>query len=477
MLAKDAHLIFASYNYVLDSRIRSGLKLTELLRGAVVIIDEAHNVEETARDRVGRPRQRGAARGAHAARRPRRHRAPSAACCHDMGNDSFSPRSTVLFVDTGGEDHYAAADKIELLANLVRALDTLCSENCSAVVARWSRGSDSQGAAADAIPGGSDDPAYAAPATFEVAANWVPGGGAAGGVAQAWGAGGGAHTPPKLAVSELLGTLGVGDESYQQWEVGMKAAEIVVGHLSADAAGGPTPLCCRARRTTSSSSRWRCSATASTSSTPTRRRTTWCSSSAPASAPSPRRARFEYELGLWLLDASVVLKPLSKLCHSLVFASGTLEPLEQVAAECGLNVTASTKLAVKEHVVPREQMWLGAVWRDSAQGRVIKAVKKLPDGVPHNIGCPGEYNYRATCTCDWRQHQFFLDSLGDVLMQLIHATPAGVLVFFPSYAMLRSAQARWQRTWGDRARGTQAGLLRSRRAKAARLAGRIHGVG
>ena len=52
--------------------------------------------------------------------------------------------------------------------------------------------------------------------------------------------------------------------------------------------------------------------------------------------------------------------------------------------------------AVKEHVVPREQMWLGAVWRDSAQGRVIKAVKKLPDGVPHNIGCPGEYNYRAT---------------------------------------------------------------------------------
>ena len=35
-------------------------------------------------------------------------------------------------------------------------------------------------------------------------------------------------------------------------------------------------------------------------------------------------------------------------------------------------------------------------------------------------------------------------------MQLIHATPAGVLVFFPSYAMLRSAQARWQLTdmWG-----------------------------
>ena len=95
-------------------------------------------------------------------------------------------------------------------------------------------------------------------------------------------------------------------------------------------------------------------------------------------------------------------------------------------------------------------MWLGAVWRDSAQGRVIKAVKKLPDGVPHNIGCPGEYNYRATFTCDWRQHQFFMDSLVDVLIQLIHETPAGVLVFFPSYAMLRSAQARWRLTdmWG-----------------------------
>ena len=50
VLAKDAHLIFGSYNYVLDSRIRSGLKLTDLLRGAIVIIDEAHNVEETARE-------------------------------------------------------------------------------------------------------------------------------------------------------------------------------------------------------------------------------------------------------------------------------------------------------------------------------------------------------------------------------------------------------------------------------------------
>ena len=56
------------------------------------------------------------------------------------------------------------------------------------------------------------------------------------------GTGGGAHTPPKLAVSELLDTLGVGDESYQQWEVGMKAAEIVAaGHLSAMQQEGQPP--------------------------------------------------------------------------------------------------------------------------------------------------------------------------------------------------------------------------------------------
>ena len=131
------------------------MKLTSLLRGAVVIIDEAHNVEETARESASADLGSAALHEAHAllaglADIVRQ----GCSCCHDMGHDSFLAEIE-LFCGCqaaprgGGQDRFAA--------DLVSALDTLCSQNCSAVVARWSRGSDSQGAAADAIPGGSDD--------------------------------------------------------------------------------------------------------------------------------------------------------------------------------------------------------------------------------------------------------------------------------------------------------------------------------
>ena len=397
VLARSAHVIFAPYNYVLDPGIREGMKLTSLLRNAVVIIDEAHNVEDAAR--WGSADLGSAAlREAHTlfaglADIVRQGRS----CCHEGATTPSSPRSSCSVAAK-----IATRRRTRSIARRPRQRPRHALLRTAPVVARWSRGMTA-GRRRRRHPRRSDDPAYAAPATFEVAASWVPGGGAAGGVAQAWGTGGGAHTPPKLAVSELLGTLGVGDESYQQWEVGMKAAEIVVGHLSAmmQQEGQPPHhllqgaphhfifeqvalLCHRLYLVNAHQASYHVVLKQRTGLSP---------------VAAPRG--FEYELGCGCSMRRWCSAAL-QLCHSLVFASGTLEPLEQVAAECGLNVTASTKLAVKEHVVPREQMWLGAVWRDSAQGRAIKAVKKLPDGVPHNIGCPGEYNYRATCTCDWQ---------------------------------------------------------------------------
>lgn len=43
-MASNADLIFMPYNYLLDARTRSGLNMLTL-EGAVLIFDEAHNVE------------------------------------------------------------------------------------------------------------------------------------------------------------------------------------------------------------------------------------------------------------------------------------------------------------------------------------------------------------------------------------------------------------------------------------------------
>jgi Fanconi anemia group J protein len=42
--------VFAPYNYLVDPSIRKSMQLDELVRGAIVIVDEAHNIEGVARD-------------------------------------------------------------------------------------------------------------------------------------------------------------------------------------------------------------------------------------------------------------------------------------------------------------------------------------------------------------------------------------------------------------------------------------------
>ena len=355
---------------MLDSRIRNGLKLTDLLRGAVVIIDEAHNVEETARESGSADLGSAALREAHTlfaglADIVRQ----GCSCCHDMGHDSSSRSncSVAAKIATRRRARLTPADLV---------LGALLSEllPCGGPVEPGQR---LAGAAADAIPGGSDDLACGR----RPARTLLAGPGRRRGGWRRSGRGTAAGVPTAEAGrSELLGTLGVGDESYRQWEVGMKAAEIVVGHLSAMQQGQPPHHVLQGAPHHFIFEQVALLCHRPTSSTPPgvhhvvlKQRT----GLSPVAAP-----RFEYELGLWLLKASVITKPLSALCKSLVFASGTLEPLDRVVAECGLNVTAQTKLAVKEHVVKREQMWLGAVWKAGGGGRPIKVVKRFPTG-PH----------------------------------------------------------------------------------------------
>ena len=46
--AESAELVFCPYNYLLDPAVRSAMDIE--LKGAIVILDEAHNVEDTSRE-------------------------------------------------------------------------------------------------------------------------------------------------------------------------------------------------------------------------------------------------------------------------------------------------------------------------------------------------------------------------------------------------------------------------------------------
>ncbi|KAJ8608716.1 hypothetical protein CTAYLR_009655 [Chrysophaeum taylorii] len=50
VLAMQSHIIFLTYNYLMSPAIRKAIGLDDLLESAIVIVDEAHNVEQCARD-------------------------------------------------------------------------------------------------------------------------------------------------------------------------------------------------------------------------------------------------------------------------------------------------------------------------------------------------------------------------------------------------------------------------------------------
>lgn len=124
-------------------------------------------------------------------------------------------------------------------------------------------------------------------------------------------------------------------------------------------------------------------------------------------------------LCIWCLSAAVVFSSLALQAHSVILASGTLSPMDSFAGELGVDFPIRLE---SNHVVNmRKQVFIGAIMNG-----------------PGNVDLISTYK---------NQQKFqYQDSMGFLLLQYAQVIPGGILMFFPSYALMHILKARWQRT-------------------------------
>jgi fanconi anemia group J protein len=119
------------------------------------------------------------------------------------------------------------------------------------------------------------------------------------------------------------------------------------------------------------------------------------------------------------LHPAVAFQSLERSCRSVVLLSGTLSPLDSFQSELGVNFRWTLEAP---HVIDtRSQCWVGVI---------------------HSVTAGVELNFS-------HRHSDKLsvqDSLGQAIMGVLEEVRGGVLVFFPSYSLLRRCISRWQLT-------------------------------
>ncbi|CAB9497764.1 Regulator of telomere elongation helicase 1 [Seminavis robusta] len=140
---------------------------------------------------------------------------------------------------------------------------------------------------------------------------------------------------------------------------------------------------------------------------------------------------WEAHLVLKLLFPGLLMKELSSQCRTLVLASGSLSPLKSVCAELDLHdkrigtkkpgrLQTTPKPLEANHVVNLEKQLLAV------------ALGSFPNGAP------------LTVTYKHYKNPEFFPRLGDSIATVIETIPrGGVLVFFPSYSVLNKCVKCW----------------------------------
>jgi len=463
-LAPTADVVFVPYNYLVDPRSRAGLRQLAWA-GAVVVFDEAHNLEGAAADAASfdltapalaaaideaglaaNAAQRrseseggghaggaggGGAGGGGSARRGQR---PAAAPTSTLGSSSAD-------AGTGPPDYGSMARDLRLLAGVLKGLESAIARAAEGLLP----------------PGGKAGPSSSS-----------PGGGGAGAGAAA------GKTFPAQFLFDLLGSVGITPASMLPLTRLMDDASDVLaeeaarnGSRATGGAGGGAALAALAdclrlafesseppsipasasqgggrpgassttattRATASPAAAesyrvhlWR-SAPASNASAPPQQSTSsrprsngdnrgHSAAAAPPSLPSPSNTP---TLSYWCFSAGVALRAVAAAgARSLLLTSGTLAPLPALAAELApLRFPVTLE---NPHVVPDSNVWASVV-------------------------STGPMGTRLNSSFRTRESGEYKSDLGCLVAAVAAGSPGGLLVFFPSYAALGSAVSHWR---------------------------------
>ncbi|KAG0439549.1 Fanconi anemia group J like protein [Dictyocoela muelleri] len=112
----------------------------------------------------------------------------------------------------------------------------------------------------------------------------------------------------------------------------------------------------------------------------------------------------DFDLNFYLMDASVIFKPFSDKCNSVILLSGTLTPFENVKSELGVDFPYSV---TAPHVISEKNLFV----------RRIVGEEFL-----------GTYNFNNTDS--------YLKEIVNVVVKVARTVNGGVLVFVPSYSFI-----------------------------------------
>ena len=124
-------------------------------------------------------------------------------------------------------------------------------------------------------------------------------------------------------------------------------------------------------------------------------------------------------MSLWCLNPGIIFKQIACKAHSVVLTSGTLAPLDSFSSELGTIFQVSLEAP---HVVNMKKQVFAGVIATTPQGQPLLAT----------------YQHSSKTS--------FQDAVGQIILNMCSTVPDGLLVFFPSYAMLEKLMSRWKET-------------------------------
>lgn len=128
---------------------------------------------------------------------------------------------------------------------------------------------------------------------------------------------------------------------------------------------------------------------------------------------------WELKMCIWCLNAAVAFSDVVQQARSVILTSGTLSPMESFAGELGTDF--SIRLEANHVVNMRKQVFAGAIMHG-------------PGGVD------------LSSTYSNQQAFPYQDAMGHLLLQYAQVIPGGILMFFPSYTLMDKLETRWRQT-------------------------------